>query len=109
MGKINQLTQDNFNIGKSFKRGNTKIISEENGTVKLYLHDNLIAFKTFRGCYITNAGYQTNVTKDRLNAILSMYGLKIKQKNFTWNIKGKLFDFTKTINIETILKYTKDV
>ena len=52
----------------------------------LWLHGNKIARKTDEGIEINNCGYQTNVTKERLNGLLSLSGNGglIFQKNFEW-------------------------
>lgn len=52
---------------------------------KLYLHGNLIAERRTDGLYITNAGWNSNVTKERLNGLP---GVSIQQKNFTWFLNG---------------------
>lgn len=55
--------------------------SRTDGTT-LYLHDNAIAKWDEEGrLWITNAGWKTNTTKERLNGLP---GVKIYQKDFTW-------------------------
>jgi hypothetical protein len=55
----------------------------------IYLHGNKIAEKRSDGLYITNAGWQSNTTKERLNAL---QGVSIQQKDFTWYLNGKAWD-----------------
>ena len=63
---------------------NTKVISE-NGITKLFLHGNLIAKVSIEGLYITNAGWESNTTKERLNGI---NGVSIQQKKGVWYLNG---------------------
>lgn len=51
----------------------------------LFLHGNKIAEKREDGLYISNAGWSTNVTKERLNALPDV---SIGQKNFIWYLNG---------------------
>ena len=74
-----------FNNGYNFKRDNTKVISE-NGKTHLYLHGSRIATRDSHGVYITNAGYFTNTTKERLNGLS---GVHIVQKNWEWFLNGE--------------------
>ena len=55
----------------------------------LWLHGHKIARKTDEGIEINNCGYQTNVTKERLNGILDLSGkgIHIFQKNFKWKFE----------------------
>ena len=56
---------------------------------QLILHWNVIAEKSHKGLNITNAGYFTNVTKERLN---SLPNVNIVQKNFEWYLNGELWN-----------------
>jgi hypothetical protein len=113
MRKIDHITKDKFDNAIAFKSGNTKVEINEN--ICLYLHNNLIAYRDsiFNGLYITNCGYFTNVTKDRLNSVLDSYGLYIYQNKFRWYItkdrhNKKSLDITDNISdfmsVEYILK-----
>lgn len=56
----------------------------------LLLHGNKIAEHRADGIYVTYAGWQTKVTKERLNGILSAMGVgRIVQKDFTWYLNGQ--------------------
>jgi len=75
---------------KAFLKGNNKRVkNDESLDYDLYLHGNKIAEFTMHGeIYITNAGYFTNVTKDRLNQL----GANITQKNKIWYKDGIEWD-----------------
>jgi hypothetical protein len=55
----------------------------------IYLHGNKIAEKRSDGIYISNSGWQSNTTKERLNAL---QGVSIQQKDFVWYLNGKAWD-----------------
>lgn len=55
----------------------------------LYLHGNKIAEKRSDGIYITNAGWQSNTTKEHLNAIP---GVSICQRNWDWFLNGNAWN-----------------
>lgn len=55
----------------------------------LLLHGHRIAEHKEDGLYITNAGYQTNVTKERLNGLS---GVSISQKQGVWYLNGTKWD-----------------
>lgn len=86
MKQLRQVTKDtipcfvqDIPTGKS----NTTV-TVENGKTKLFLFGNLIAWKdtgSGKPITITDAGWQSNVTKERLNAIP---GVSISQKNWKW-------------------------
>lgn len=52
----------------------------------LFLHGNKIAEFRDGELWITNAGWSTNVTKERLNGLP---GVSIYQSNFQWYLNGK--------------------
>lgn len=59
-----------FNANRTFKSSNTRVTVKD-GMVKMFLFDNLIAKKDIKTgeVFITNAGWPTNTTRDRLNAL----------------------------------------
>lgn len=65
-------------IGNSYTDGKT-----------LYLHGNAIAEHRTDGLWITNAGWTSNVTKERLNGLRDV---SINQKNYAWFLNGKEWD-----------------
>ena len=69
-----------------YKSKNTRVETVNNQSF-MYLYDNLIARIDCNGdLYITDAGWATNTTKERLNALP---GVSIYQKNFEWFLNGK--------------------
>jgi hypothetical protein len=88
MRKITQQAVAAFNNAESFKSGNTKVIVKPNVTV-LLLFNNEIAYKyndPKRTLSITNAGWESNTTKERLNGL---DGVSIQQKAGIWYLNGK--------------------
>ena len=90
MRKITRLAVDAFMSATPFKLSNTEVVVDETSSV-LRLHGNTIAVQLHGNgnIYITNCGWQTNVTKERLNGIP---GVNISQKNFQWFLNGVLWD-----------------
>lgn len=85
---MRQLTNNainSFMMDKEFSSSNTTVKLED-GSTKLYLHGNLIAIKTGKKISISNAGWATNVTKERLNGIP---GVSIRQIKGIWYLNGK--------------------
>ena len=86
MRKVTRTIVEAFYRGESKACGNT--VTDGNN---IWLHDNKIAKKDeFGNLLITNAGFETNVTKERLNGLLKLGNFPqwpspyIYQKNFTW-------------------------
>ena len=74
---------------RKFKKDNTEVI-ESNGKFYLRLHGNTIAvLDPDNTLMITNAGWQSNTTKERLNGL---DGVSIQQKNFVWFLNGDEWD-----------------
>ena len=82
---------------RNFKRSNTEVYVTKLGNslvANLYLFDNMIArhVKDELGrttLEITNAGWATVTTKDRLNAIPDV---RIYQKNYNWYLNDESWD-----------------
>ena len=88
MRKITEQSVNAFYQAKKFKKQNMEVEVLPNVTI-LYLHSNAIAYlynDPQRTLMITNCGWQTNTTKERLNALK---GVDIRQKNFKWYLNGK--------------------
>ena len=88
MRMITQQAIAAFNNAESFKSGNTKVIVKPNVTV-LLLFNNEIAYRyndPERTLSITNAGWESNTTKERLNGL---DGVSIQQKAGIWYLNGK--------------------
>jgi len=90
MRKITKDIIEAFENGINYKLGNSEVCTLPGGSdVKMYLHGHLIAKKDINGLSITNCGYFTNVTKERLNGIS---GVSISQEKGVWYLNGKTWD-----------------
>jgi hypothetical protein len=88
MKKISMDAAQALLVGKKFKRGNTEVRVLPNVSV-LLLHGNEIAYQyndPERTLSVTNAGWFSNTTKERLNAV---EGVRINQKNWVWYLNGE--------------------
>lgn len=74
--------------GQSFKKSNTEVVKVPNGT-RMYLHGNIIAENINDKIRITNSGWFSNTTKDRLNAIPNV---SINQIKGLWFLNGDTWD-----------------
>ncbi|MEA3295797.1 MAG: hypothetical protein U9Q27_01475 [Patescibacteria group bacterium] len=91
MRLITEKAVEHFLNAKSFNQSNTQIKVLPNVTIML-LFGNKIAYKyndPEQTMSITNAGYKTNVTKERLNGLSNVH---IVQKNGTWFLNGQEWD-----------------
>ena len=91
MRKITRESGNAFINAQPFNRQNMQVEVLPNVTI-LKLHGNKIAYRyndPQRTLSITNAGWQSNTTKERLNAI---DGVSINQKNWIWYLNGKEWD-----------------
>ena len=88
---MRQITSDSINAfmnAKPFSRQNMIVEVLPNVTI-LKLHNNAIAYRyndPERTLSITNCGWFTNTTKERLNALPNV---NIYQKNWNWYLNGK--------------------
>lgn len=88
MRKITKEAINAFMNAENFNGSNTKVEVLPNVTI-LKLHGNAIAYRyndPERTLSITNCGWPTNTTKERLNAI---DGVHIVQKKGVWYLNGK--------------------
>tara|TARA_R110000803_G_scaffold72729_2_gene136435 strand:- start:15419 stop:15718 length:300 start_codon:yes stop_codon:yes gene_type:complete len=99
MRQISFDAAEKFMQTKKFKRDNTEVVVLPNVTI-LKLYDNEIAYlynDPSNTLSITNCGWDTNTTKDRLNALPNVSISQLKGKwylnNELWN--GKLIDIKK--------------
>ena len=87
---MKSITQDSVNAfmnATPFKKSNMQVEVLDNVTI-LRLHGNAIAYlynDPQRTLSITNCGWFSKTTKERLNAIP---GVSINQKNFNWYLNG---------------------
>lgn len=93
MRKITKKMIEAYLNEKPFKSSNTevKIVQSElkGKMILIILHGYLIAQKEEGVLWINNAGWFSNVTKERLNALP---GVSISQKNFKWYLNGIEWD-----------------
>lgn len=73
----------NFN---NYRKSNTEVLIRD-WISKLFLHWNLIAEWDLNILKISDAWWQTNTTKERLNWLLEDYNLGVIQKNYQWYLK----------------------
>ena len=87
MREISRLASKALMSHTEFKRGNTKVEVDSDGDAWLKLFGNTIArHSADGGLQITNCGYSTVTTKDRLNALPSVH---IQQRNWDWFLNGE--------------------
>jgi hypothetical protein len=71
---------------KPFKKSNMKVHMDFGGVWKMKLHGNTIAaIDEFNMLSISNAGWESNTTKERLNGLPNV---RINQKKFVWYLNG---------------------
>ena len=91
MRKITEESVNAFMNARKFKKSNMEVEVLPNVTI-LKLHGNEIAYRyndPDRTLSITNAGWQSVTTKERLNGIA---GVNIQQKNWVWYLNGEEWD-----------------
>jgi hypothetical protein len=91
MRKLTKEAIAAFNEARPLKKSNTEIRVLPNVTV-MVLFGNEIAYRyndPERTLTITNCGWDTNATKERLNAI---DGVSINQVKGQWFLNGELWD-----------------
>jgi len=87
--KITQEAVNAFLNNQNYSKDNTMVIVHDHNQVELALHGNCIAKKDNGKISITTAGWFTNTTKERLNAIP---GVRISQIRGVWYLSGKEWD-----------------
>jgi hypothetical protein len=88
MRKVTKLAVSAFLNATAVRIGNTHVEVKPNVTI-LFLHNNPIAYKyndPEKTLSITNCGWFSNTTKERLNGIP---GISISQKQGNWYLNGK--------------------
>jgi len=97
---MRQITQESviaFLNGYKFNKSNMNVEVLPNVTILKY-QGNAIAYKyndPNKTIAITNCGWKSNTTRERLNGVISLSGLnigKIYQKNWNWYLDGKDWD-----------------
>lgn len=85
MRKITEEAVSAFLDKKPFRKSNMKV-EDAGGIFKLKLHGNTIAtIDEMNMLSISNAGWTSNTTKERLNGLPNVH---IKQKNWSWFLNG---------------------
>ena len=83
--KITREAVDKFLSRETFKKSNMQV-DECYGQFRLKLHGNTIAvLDEFNMLSISNAGWASNTTKERLNGLPNV---GIYQKNYQWYLNG---------------------
>lgn len=88
MRKITEAMRYAFTRRENMKRDNTEVVNR-NGEVSVYLWNNKIAWTKNGSLWITNCGWSTNTTKERLNGLP---GVSISQKRGSWYLNGEEWD-----------------
>jgi len=94
------ITKESVNAflnANKFNKSNMSVEVLPNVTILKY-QGNAIAYKyndPKQTISITNCGWESNTTKERLNGVISLSGLnvgKVYQKNWQWYLDGKEWD-----------------
>lgn len=87
MKQVTQQIRNAWLANMPTVHGNTAVSIEP--TKCMYLHGHMIAKVVDGKLFVTNAGYATNVTKDRLNVIPEVL---VTQQNYNWYLNGEKWD-----------------
>jgi len=83
--KITNESVDKFLSRETFKKSNMEV-DQCYGRYRLKLHGNVIAvLDEFNMLSVSNAGWASNTTKERLNGLPHVH---VKQKNWNWFLNG---------------------
>jgi len=85
MRKITQEACRAFENAQNYKKSNTEVVRINEVCAEMYLHGNLIAYSDKSGIFISNGGWSSNTTKERLNGLT---GVHIHQKDFVWYLNN---------------------
>jgi hypothetical protein len=89
MRKITKEAVSKFLSKETFRKSNMSV-EESSGVYKLKLHGNTIATIDELGVLsVSNAGWRSNTTKERLNGIP---GVRVHQRNWNWFLNGVEWD-----------------
>jgi len=88
MRLITKESIQSFEQNRKFSKSNM-LVTLESGKTLLKYQGNTIAIKEGQSLKITNCGWFSNTTKERLNAL---NGVSLYQKNFIWYLNGKEWD-----------------
>lgn len=89
--KITTDAVNAFMSAKPFYRDNTAVTIENYSTIKMRLYGHLIVRREIgsNSVEVTNAGYFTNTTKERLNGLP---GVSVCQRKGVWYLNGVEWD-----------------
>tara|TARA_R100001086_G_scaffold158464_2_gene84893 strand:- start:1768 stop:2154 length:387 start_codon:yes stop_codon:yes gene_type:complete len=100
MRKITKEAVKAFYNNYNYSKDNTQVRHSGTGSLYtsfFYLHNNLIATKQKDELIISNCGWFSNTTKERLNGILNYIGnVGIYQKRFQWFLNGEKWNGQRT-------------
>ena len=88
MRKITEEGVEAFNTGVEYRNSNTSVQFIGDGKeIAMYLFGNRIAWRKLNSdvVWITNCGWKSNTTKERLNGL---DGVKINQSKGVWYLNG---------------------
>ena len=92
MRQITKEAVKSFFNNTNYSKSNTFVNNN-----KFYLHNNLIAEIKDNKLILSNCGWFSNTTKERLNGILDYIGKPlIYQRNFIWYLEGNKWNGNKT-------------
>ena len=96
MRKITEEAIDSFQASIPYSKSNTQVTVSSCTLTILLLHGNTIAIKIpeIGLTLVTNAGWFSNTTKERLNGLPNV---SIYQKNFNWYLNDKEWDGRLTV------------
>lgn len=94
MRKVTREAVQAFFAGRPYSNNNTAVVVPQGSRLVAFtLHGNVIAVRFIDDpaskFYITDAGWQTVTTKERLNGVLSECGGFISQMNYMWFLNLK--------------------
>lgn len=92
MRTVTKTAAEAFMSGNRCSIGNTVVSVEQDGSVSLLLHGNVIAKRYIDGkkeIEVSNAGWFSRVTKERLNGLP---GVDVVQRKGLWYLNGKEWD-----------------
>jgi hypothetical protein len=90
MRKVSKITAESFKSARPIKVGNSMVRVVDGGDALYYLHGNRIASMFEGKLNLSDCGWKTSTTKERLNAILEAMRLPycIYQKSFNWFVRN---------------------
>ena len=85
MRKIESQMNSAINNRRDWSSSNTRVEYEQGNCIsRVYLHGNKIAEVGDTWMCVFDGGWKSNTTKSRLNALLSVQGIGVFQKNYNW-------------------------